>query len=431
MTAWRVRASAPAANSGNAAPEHEGHRWHLDLPQPETTGPGYVLPITGWKHPVHPGEVVNLFDGRAWLGSIPFNTKRPDVAGLFGGPIRTGFNGDLFLPGQRPAFELELRVGPPKSPSGPVLGRLAVEHSPLRTGVATELQPISITSLGRTGTTLLMGCLAAHPQIAIHPLHPYETRIARYWLEAFSLLRSHPGDPALFLDDPAGNGFPLAKKPFELASPTGEWLVRDQVENAARFAQRTIDEHYRRSTPWADDAPRTHFVEKALPDQLPRLLAEIYPAAREVFLLRDFRDMASSILAFNRRRGRADFGAARHASQADFVRALGDDALQLVAAMEERPEALVVRYEDLVRSPQGELRRLLAGLGLDHSRHVLETLVHRQAPDADGTSDSAAHRTAPTAEDSIGRWRSEESPEIRRALEDAFGPALERAGYAA
>ena len=39
------------------------------------------------------------------------------------------------------------------------------------------------------------------------------------------------------------------------------------------------------------------------------LTAELYPDAREVFLVRDFRDMVASIFAFNRKRGVRGFGA--------------------------------------------------------------------------------------------------------------------------
>ena len=37
-------------------------------------------------------------------------------------------------------------------------------------------------------------------------------------------------------------------------------------------------------------------------------MRELYPAARELFLVRDFRDMIASMQAYNARKGFGDFG---------------------------------------------------------------------------------------------------------------------------
>ena len=49
------------------------------------------------------------------------------------------------------------------------------------------------------------------------------------------------------------------------------------------------------------------------PNYLPVLIRELYPRAKEIFLVRDFRDMARSIMAFDAKRGYAGFGRARTA----------------------------------------------------------------------------------------------------------------------
>ena len=53
-------------------------------------------------------------------------------------------------------------------------------------------------------------------------------------------------------------------------------------------------------------------------------LAELYPDSREVFLVRDFRDMVSSILAFNAKRGARGFGRAAAETDAGYVTAWSD-----------------------------------------------------------------------------------------------------------
>ena len=61
--------------------------------------------------------------------------------------------------------------------------------------------------------------------------------------------------------------------------------------------------------------PLVYFAEKHFPDVYPRLLRELYPGARELFLVRDFRDMIASMLAYNARKEFGDFG--RESAQSD------------------------------------------------------------------------------------------------------------------
>ena len=52
----------------------------------------------------------------------------------------------------------------------------------------------------------------------------------------------------------------------------------------------------------------------------PRHTWELYPHAKEVFLVRDFRDMALSILSFDERRGFAGFGRPEGATDEEYMR---------------------------------------------------------------------------------------------------------------
>src|SRR5262249_31155841 len=90
------------------------------------------------------------------------------------------------------------------------------------------------------------------------------------------------------------------------------------------------------------------------------------------------------------------------------------------------PDATLVRYEDLIRHPEDTLRQLCEGLGLDGHTDLLGDLLARASAE---TADSAAHRTTPTPEESVGRWRTELGPGHRRAFRTAFGALLEEFGY--
>ena len=83
----------------------------------------------------------------------------------------------------------------------------------------------------------------------------------------------------------------------------------------------------------------------------------------------------------------------------------------------------MLRYEDLILRPRDTVAALAAYLGLDGDHDaMLEPL--RPSPDMDD------HRTSPSAERSIGRWRRDLGPELKKACEESLGGALTSFGYA-
>jgi Sulfotransferase family len=110
------------------------------------------------------------------------------------------------------------------------------------------------------------------------------------------------------------------------------------------------------------------------------------------------------------------------------------------------PRYLEVRFEDLVRDPEGELKRLCAYLALpwdarmqDYRAQGAARLSRLQGRlHARGTMIAREERTrihanltrAPDA-DRLEVWRREMTPGERAALEDAAGPLVRELGYAA
>src|SRR5206468_3765127 len=112
------------------------------------------------------------------------------------------------------------------------------------------------------------------------------------------------------------------------------------------------------------------FVEKfAVRSAVPDLVWELYPRARELILVRDFRDLVASILAMNVKVGYQGFGRRRAASDEEFIeRQMADLASAFVRTWRERSDrAHLVRYEDLVTSRGPTLEGILEYLGLDAS----------------------------------------------------------------
>ena len=254
-----------------------------------------------------------------------------------------------------------------QAPIGTVHGRRA----PLRSSFEPRRHPVLVTTLGRTGSMLLMRLLSAHPEVLVYRPHRFEQRIASYWAdllltlaEPASYIRqiAPPGD----VEEPAwwlGREAPMA--PSLRDSAVQEWLGGEAVESLAATFQQRIEATYDRIVATTDTRDAALFAEKSNL-RASNLLTELYPGSRELFLVRDFRDMVSSILSFNAKRGVQGFGRGNATSDAAYVASLGDWANRLVQAWERRRDsAHLVRYEDLVLDPERALGELLAYLGVD------------------------------------------------------------------
>ena len=160
---------------------------------------------------------------------------------------------------------------------------------------------------------------------------------------------------------------------------------------------------------------------------MPTIAWELYPDAREVFLVRDFRDMIASVLAWKARHGGAWFGHVAAESDEDFVRSFERFATNLVASRLRRSgQSHTVRYEDLVAGPERTVNELVGYLGVGRSDAVVARMVATLGEHSPATD---AYRTTESLEASIGRWRRDLPPALQRAAQETFAPALEEFGY--
>lgn len=406
----------------------------IDSPQPGFHR-GYALDLGGWVLGLNvPVVEVHLYEAGRFVRSLPFNVERPDVVERFGGPQLVGFFAGILLPGhaRRTTFELRAILQGGRSE---LFARLEVLHAGLRSTFPSGLQPLLVTSLGRTGTTFTMHLLAGHPEIAIHRAFPYETRVGAYWMQVLKVL----GESSNFQESSHPDGFmltpffighnPFGSPPYAVPGALREWLGGEIVDRLASFAQMAIEEHYRRIAPEIPGVRCRYFAEKCLPNHVPRLFRELYPMAREIFLLRDFRDMICSILAFNRRRGTEEFGCRGTAGLGEVIRNKRGEILDLLLAVRERGStALILRYEDLIREPESEIRRILNFTELESSTSTIRRLL---AAASDESPDLSSHRTADCARASVGRFRGELSQHLQELCEESFGDLLREVGYAA
>ncbi len=171
------------------------------------------------------------------------------------------------------------------------------------------------------------------------------------------------------------------------------------------------------------------FAEKHLPYEVPAIVWELYPKAREIFLVRDFRDMLCSITAFNQKRERVGFGRDLAASEEEYIFNVGKRAALLATAWNNRRDrACLVRYEDLVTDTEGTLARILNYLGLPADGAQIDEMIGRASAE---TPELQGHRTTASLTESVGRWRRDLPADLQAKCQEAFSAALADFGYSA
>jgi hypothetical protein len=247
----------------------------------------------------------------------------------------------------------------------------------------------------RSGTTLLYRLCRNHPRIGIAgefkcfqqldvPFPEYWGAIETDWRHFSFFWRIGRRAPWYFK---AGSGLFLALYRRQLRRLTRGTVSADDVERALQAV-------FRRSVV-GDKYPHYVFL-------LPKLVRQ--PRLKRIILYRDALDVVSSFLNMLRTKWKGLPWTAE-------FRTAGDVARQWVKAVEmmetHREHLLAVRYEDLVREPRRELRKVADLLGVDAAKF-----------------DTRKVHTA-----SIGKSRRHltdgETEEILRIA----GPAMERWGY--
>ncbi len=409
----------------------------LETPRTGALGDTWTLPISGWVVGSRaPAVRVTVAQAGEASWDLPVHDRRPDVAHLhpeIPWARHAGFSGAVGALRLPLRFELEVSADVPdvgRVPIGSATGRRA----PLESAYEPELRPLMVTTLGRTGSTWLVHLLAQHPDVVAYRPFSFEPRAATYWIDILTSLAEPSSytqqvDGEVRYPDPWWLGTQTRMTSERLPDEElSRWLGSDNVSDLAGVAQQRIDALYTRVASLSERRPE-FFAEKCLPQgNVPGLLWELYPDAREIFLVRDFRDMLCSIRSFNAKRAASDFGLDGAQSDQVYVeQVLSPSVKSLVREWRRRADrAHLVRYEDLVRDPRSALSGMLEYLGRDAAPQLVESMVAAAAREI---PEMEAHRTSGSALDSIGRWRRELPEELVRLCEESYGEELEELGY--
>lgn len=410
----------------------------LDSPRAGHTDT-YAIELSGWVMGDRLRPVKLAMEGRDIpRRDIPLGLPRPDLGELYPdipwASSSSGFQTSISVLGFPTEFTLTLFVvfeDGDQAAFATVQGRHGV---PLVD--ASELQPLMITTLGRTGSTWVTQLLGRHPSILTYPPFKHEVRVSSYWLEVLLAL----SEPASYLQSVQAmvshNDWWLGRgRVYDEATADAEllrWLDRDHVEHLVEFCKGRVRDFYARVAESQPNKQPRYFAEKALPSPANRFIAlrGLYTDAREVFLVRDFRDVLCSIIAFNKKRRYHFFNRNLASSDEDYVRNhLGPDVQYLVDGWRIRSkDAHLLRYEDLVLRPVETVDRLLRYLGLDSDERIITEMLAPEPGEAEAQS-RVDHQTAASPAESVGRWWKDLSPEMADVCNEVFAEALEEFGY--
>ncbi|MEX2459122.1 MAG: sulfotransferase [Actinomycetota bacterium] len=264
--------------------------------------------------------------------------------------------------------------------------------------------PFFVINSGRAGSTLLQMMLSAHPRLIVAPETHWIVRLA---------------------DRHRASGPPWTGLVRDLsAEPSYRDLWRlEPRQTLRRLAERrpgtvagAIDEVFRQ---YADLAGKPRWGDKS-PSYAQHVarLAELWPDAGFVHLVRDGRDVASSLL-------RVPWGPTT----------IPGGALHWRRSVERAREAgerlgpgrfIEVRYERLVAEPEAELRSVCSFLGEDFDPGMLE--FHTHAPE-DLVPGANPRDPLRPVDPRARNWRHERTPREIARFEAVAGATLERFGY--
>ena len=283
--------------------------------------------------------------------------------------------------------------------------------------------PVLVRGLSRSGGTLLVSILDAHPEVAMqYELYPN-------LLDMTGEDCSTAGDLAKILGSAKSMREAIRVSPndrvrtFVRRLPRGGLSHSDLVQALSLAPESPLDRRTALAVIQGCAAAKAlkkgsrRWGMKCLNGTVEYL--EAFPDAQFIDIVRDGRDVLASQQntgAFNpdpRELGRS--WATTHRRFADFANRSPD-------------RCMLLRYEDLVCDPVSRIRALLEWLGLpDHPdcyrQHAANLTIH-------GAQHLSGERVAsPIDTASVGRWRSEVSPSDLAAFVDEAGAELVRFGY--
>jgi hypothetical protein len=266
--------------------------------------------------------------------------------------------------------------------------------------------PLFIVGMPRSGTKLLRGLLSRHPRVRIPDAETEFFPFLARWVRDHGPPESERAFAALFESLRTATYFTY-RRPEQAPFSWQEWRREcegryDAASLFEAFIRYELGAARRSGIIWGDKSPA--YIRHI------DLLLEHFPDARIVHLVRDVRDFCvSSRKVWNKDVRRAAYQWGRDVAAAHRV-------------CQAQPRCLEIRYEDLLRSPETQLRRLSRLLRIDFSDAMtrLDRAVEHHG-------DAAGH--AEIVQDNFSKFSSRLTPRELREIESLAWDTMKALGY--
>lgn len=191
-----------------------------------------------------------------------------------------------------------------------------------------------------------------------------------------------------------------------------------------RLVLRNVWEAFSEAT-WHQRGKAAHaryYAEKLQPGVDARIAIEAGIPVVLIDVVRDPRDVVSSIRAFNQKRGFASFGRLPGQTEREYLEYLvryQRNTLRDIDRPLQGVHPVLVRYEDMVDNLGGVSERLSDVLGTAFDHLAVES----------ARSEYGAHMTSNGRGDSVGRWRRDLDTDEVALIEEGLGGEMVRLGY--
>lgn len=268
--------------------------------------------------------------------------------------------------------------------------------------------PILIGGLERTGTSLIYALLASHPRIAM-------TRRTNWWTYFYGRFGDLDADePLRRILDEMRRYRRHRKLELDFA----------RLEHDFRAGERTYCRLFDlMESQYAERVGRARWGDKSLhTERYAERVYDCFPDARIIHMIRDPRDRYASVL----KRWRSQRGGVGSATAAWLASAdLGRRNVDRYAG-----RYRLLRYEDLVSDPEGELRAVCEFIGEPYEPAMLGMGGASDFRDAGGNSSFGRFSTGEISPRSVGRYREVLSSRQVAFMERAAGREMAGLGYA-
>jgi hypothetical protein len=291
-----------------------------------------------------------------------------------------------------------------------------------------ESRVIWVFGSPRSGSSWLLQLLASHPAVVqinepliggyLGPILSDSSNVSAADLDVsnFTLLRTERDKPESF----------FSREFDDVWAPAlGKLLVERFLAHSLRYP--------------SEVAPSQTVVAIKEPNgsQSADVLMAALPRSRLLFLLRDGRDVVDSELAANLEGGwvSASIPGVRGIGETERLEFVKQSAYRWLWRTEVVQEAYgshagpkyLLRYEDLLEDPSGQMRSLFDWAGLEIDDAQLATWIERRSFDrvpAEARGPQGFFRAAKP-----GMWRESLTPEEQAAVEGIIGPKVRELGY--